>query len=207
MLAVGINNSISMSLHPLLADLQGTLKTLAQESKMEPIFLTVTTGIIATAVMVTLLYALVWRGIHHGDLLRFVGVIVFPKSRNPEVIGVVLHVIIGIGLSWSYHYILGKVYFSWFVLNAGFGAFLGFIQGIIVSALFAEKLPIRERTPLLRRFYLPASYAYGAAHQVYGISQGLLIASYFSASYQGLAGAGGVLMAMVGGYWLLGPKR
>jgi len=142
------------------------------------IIITLVGAVIATLVMAAIMYALVWDGFGHGDMIRLLGCDVTEQPRQYFKMGMLLYLITGLALSWLYYLALNFLKFDSVTISSGFGGFMGFTQGFILMNFYIVELGARHPTEQYKRHWLPLSFAHWFGHILFGVALGSMISSY-----------------------------
>jgi len=98
---------------------------------VESLIVVVLSGVIATLFMAALMYALVWNGFRHGDMIRILGADLTKSPNRYFTMGMVLYLATGVGISWVYFLVLKFFQFDSVIVSTGFSGFMGFSQGFL----------------------------------------------------------------------------
>jgi hypothetical protein len=145
---------------------------------MESFFVALLSGVVATLLMVAVMYALVWRGFHHGDMIRVLGSDLTEKPKRYFSMGMTIYFATGVLLSWVYYLVLDFFKFDSVLVSNGFAGFMGFSQGFILMHFYVEELGARHPIKLYKKFWIPIAVAHWLGHWIYGASIGSLISAY-----------------------------
>jgi hypothetical protein len=170
------------------------------------IIITLLGAVIATLVMAAIMYALVWDGFGHGDMIRLLGCDVTQKPQQYFKMGMILYLITGLALSWLYYLALDFLKFDSVTISTGFGSFMGFTQGFILMNFYIVELGTRHPTEQYQRHWLPLSFAHWFGHIVYGTALAGMISSYLIFGRRGFLISAGINLLFASGVTIFARK-
>jgi hypothetical protein len=150
---------------------------------------TVTGSVIATLVMASIMYSLVWDGFKHGDMIRLLGCDITQKSGRYFSMGMVLYLLTDLLLCGLYYMALNFFQFDSVIISAGFGGFMGFTQGFVLMNFYIVELGARHPNDQYNAYWLPLAFAHWFGHLLFGAALGSMIGSFL------IHGASGFLIA------------
>ena len=138
----------------------------------------VITGLIATAVMSTALYAVHWKGFANADMINAVGSLFTRSEGDALSVGLAVHFLSGV--------IFAVLYIGfWSVLAVGsvqayvmLGLITGFAHGFVVSFLLVAVVAQHHPIERFRNAGIGVAAAHLFAHVIYGAVMGFF-AGYF----------------------------
>lgn len=129
-------------------------------------------GVCGTLVMTTFLLVPRWMGLGKIDVMPAVGSLILRREQNVFMIGLLLHLGMGLIFAFVYAAFLGL---SRLPFNAMTGAMLGAVHGVIVMLLVA--IAIMEHHPVARYHAkgLSTGLSQLVAHILYGLTVGAVV--------------------------------
>jgi hypothetical protein len=169
---------------------------------MLPTLVTILSALIATLFMVSLTYAFVWDGVKHGDMIRLLGTEVTDKTERQFMTGVWIFFAIGLALSGLYYLAINFLRVESFIVSAGIGGAIGFVQGFVLMHWYIYEHAIQHEDEMYSRNWIPSAVVHWFAHMGFGFSMGTLIAAFMLYGMNGflisalinLVAAGGILL-------------
>jgi hypothetical protein len=145
---------------------------------MIPILQTVLAGLVATALMSLMLYAIHWRGFAEADMLRALGSLITRQEANAMPLGAAIHLVSGVGFAFVYVICWSALPLDAFMHYLLLGVVTGFAHGLVVS--FALVILVAEHHPLPRfqQAGMGVALAHLGAHVVYGLIVGIVAGSF-----------------------------
>ena len=128
----------------------------------------------------------------NADMIRAVGSLITKTEEHSFKVGMVLHLLAGLGFALLYCYILSFIGTSEVAVFIGVGAFGGFVHGLLVSYFILTEG--QNRHPLKK--YQNAGFEVALAHVVGHVIYGAVIGYTFA--YQILAETAGAAAAFSG---------
>jgi len=170
------------------------------------IIVTVTGAVIATLVMAAVMYALVWDGFKHGDMIRLLGQDITQQPRRHFSMGMLLYLGTGLLLSGLYYKALSFFQFDSVIISAGFGGFMGFTQGFILMNFYIVELGSRHANDQYKRYWLPLAFAHWFGHILFGAALGSMISAFLIDGAEGFLIACFVNLLVAGGMTFMARK-
>ncbi|HYX35461.1 MAG TPA: hypothetical protein VE954_20390 [Oligoflexus sp.] len=170
------------------------------------VLVTVLGALIATLVMASVMYAMIWDGFEHGDMIRLLGSDITQQPRRYFVMGMFLYLGTGLALSWLYYKALNVLKFDSVIISAGLGGFMGFVQGFVLMYFYILELGSRHPNEQFKTHWLPLSFAHWFGHMVFGMALGSIIASYLIYGPRGFLISALVNILIAGGVGFFAKK-
>jgi hypothetical protein len=164
---------------------------------------TITGAIIATMLMASLMYALVWDGFQHGDTIRLVGTDTTKQPARFLSAGMITYLATGLVLCWLYYLALSFLNLESFIVSAGIGGAIGFVTGFAMMYWSVyEFFAIEQTDQKYSKYWIPTAFAHWFGHTVFGFSLGTMISAFLHYGMDGflisalvnLLATGGVLV-------------
>lgn len=136
---------------------------------------TMLSGIIGTAGMTLVMWAITKSGIAHADMIRAIGSI-FTRSYKDSVIpGIIIHFGVGIIIAFFYVIIISILTPASTLKTVGAGVMIGLFHGVVFSFLLV--VTVAEHHPLeqFRSAGSEVAVAHLAGHIVYGLLVGIVV--------------------------------
>ena len=170
------------------------------------IIVTVTGAVIATLVMAAVMYALVWDGFEHGDMIRLLGQDITQQPKRYFSMGMLLYLGTGLLLCGLYYKALSFFQFDSVTISAGFGGFMGFTQGFILMNFYIVELGSRHPNDQYKNYWLPLAFAHWFGHILFGAALGSMISAFLIDGTEGFLIACFVNLLIAGGLTLMARK-
>ena len=170
------------------------------------IIVTVTGAVIATLVMTAVMYALVWDGFAHGDMIRLLGQDITQQPKRYFSMGMLLYLGTGLLLCGLYYKALSFFQFDSVTISAGFGGFMGFTQGFILMNFYIVELGARHPNEQYKNYWLPLAFAHWFGHILFGAALGSMISAFLIDGTEGFLIACSVNLLIAGGLTLMARK-
>lgn len=151
------------------------------------IFITLLGAFVGTIVMASLMYALVWEGFGHGDVIRALGSEATDKPRRFFNVGLILYLSSGIWLSGLYYYAFKFFHFDSVIIALFLGAGMGFIQGFLFMHFYVAEVGLHHPFAQFSTHWLPLAFAHWVCHLLFGVSIGSMLATYMIHGMQAFA--------------------
>ena len=139
------------------------------------IWLSFLSGVIGTAGMTLLLFAMTKSNVINVDLLGALGSLFTKKLSSATRVGLMIHAVVGIIFAFIYVLIISAFKINTFINCIGAGILIGFIHASLVSFLLvpsvAESHPIKK----FQKEGFVVAFSYWTAHILYGFLIGLVI--------------------------------
>ncbi len=145
---------------------------------MEATFITLMGALVATLVMASLMYALVWEGFGHGDAIRALGREATDKPRRYFSAGLILYLSSGIWLSAVYFLAFRFFNFDSVIVALFLAAGMGFVQGFLFMHFYVAEVGLHHPFAQFSDHWLPLPFAHWLCHLLFGVSIGSMLASY-----------------------------
>ncbi len=139
---------------------------------------TIVAGILATAVMSSVLYLFHWRGFANADMIRALGSLLTRSEDNALILGLAIHFTSGVVFAFVY-----LVFWSLWGIEAlgtyvALGAFTGAAHGLVVSFLLVSLIAGHHPLPRFQEAGIGVAVAHLLGHVVYGVVVGLVAGAY-----------------------------
>ncbi|HET9236652.1 MAG TPA: hypothetical protein VFO10_05355 [Oligoflexus sp.] len=164
---------------------------------------TVLGAVIATLLMASLMYALIWDGFQHGDVIRLIGTDITNKPKRFFSAGMIIYLTTGLALCWLYYMTIQFLNIQTFLVSAGVGGAIGFVTGFAMMYWFIyEVFAIQEVNQQYAKYWIPTAIAHWFGHMAFGFSLGTMISafvlygmnSFWLAAALNLVAAGGIML-------------
>jgi hypothetical protein len=138
--------------------------------------------------MASLTYAFVWDGVRHGDMIRLLGTEVSDKPERHFKLGLWIFLAIGLAMSWAYYLAITFLRVESFIVSAGIGGAIGFVQGFVLMHWYIYEHAIQHENEMYSRNWIPSAAVHWFVHMAFGFSMGTMIAAF--------------MLYGIGGFWI-----
>ena len=142
---------------------------------MNPVIATIIAGIVGTAGMSIVLWAITSSGVAHAPMIRAIGSMMTGSNENAYLPGLIVHFIAGILIAFVYALLINLFSPNSLAGYIGAGAMIGVFHG--VSFGFILVIAVAEHHPLeeFREAGSQVAIAHFVGHVIYGILVGAVL--------------------------------
>ena len=136
---------------------------------------TMLSGLIGTAGMTLVMWAVTKSGIAHADMIRAIGSIFTRSYRDSLTPGVIVHFGVGIIVAFFYVIIISILTPASVIRTIGAGAMIGLFHGVVFSFLLVVAVAEHHPLEMFRSAGSEVAVTHLAGHIVYGLLVGMVV--------------------------------